>query len=41
MPLVLEQYPDAHLLLVGDGPERKEREKRVKEKALEENISFL
>lgn len=37
---VLNHYPDAHLLIVGDGPQRKELEEFVKENAIQ-NVVFV
>lgn len=41
MPEILENVPDAHLLLVGQGPYRSELEKRVKKLNLHSNVSFI
>ena len=41
MPKILEQVPDAHLLLVGQGPYRQHLEKLVTKHSLQNNISFI
>jgi phosphatidylinositol alpha-1,6-mannosyltransferase len=41
MPEILESIPDAHLLLVGQGPYLNELEKRVDKLNLHDNISFI
>jgi phosphatidylinositol alpha-1,6-mannosyltransferase len=41
MPQILTQVPDAHLLLVGQGPYRAHLEKLVTKHSLQENVSFI
>jgi len=41
MPEILEAIPNAHLLLVGEGPGKDELEKNVARLALKENVSFV
>jgi phosphatidylinositol alpha-1,6-mannosyltransferase len=41
MPQILTQVPDAHLLLVGQGPYRAHLEKLVTKHLLQENVSFI
>ena len=41
MPHVLERYPDAHLLLVGKGPDRERLEELVAEHTLQEAVHFV
>ena len=40
MPAVLKKIPNAHLLLVGEGPYRKHLEKLVMKSSLEQNVTF-
>ena len=40
MPAVLKKIPNAHLLLVGEGPYRKHLEKLVTKSSLEQNVTF-
>ena len=40
MPAVLKKIPNAHLLLVGEGPYRKHLEKLVLKSSLEQNVTF-
>ena len=40
MPAVLKKIPNAHLLLVGEGPYRKHLEKLVIKSSLEQNVTF-
>jgi phosphatidylinositol alpha-1,6-mannosyltransferase len=40
MPAVLKKMPNAHLLLVGEGPYRKHLEKLVMKSSLEQNVTF-
>jgi phosphatidylinositol alpha-1,6-mannosyltransferase len=41
MPQILTQVPDAHLLLVGQGPYRAHLEKLVTKHSLQENVTFI
>jgi phosphatidyl-myo-inositol dimannoside synthase len=41
MPKILKQVPDAHLLLVGQGPYREHLEKLVRKHSIEKNVSFI
>ena len=41
MPQILKQVPDAHLLLVGQGPYREHLEKLVRKHSIEKNVSFI
>ena len=41
MPQILKQVPDAHLLLVGQGPYRERLEKLVNKHSLHKNVSFI
>jgi phosphatidylinositol alpha-1,6-mannosyltransferase len=41
MPQILKQVPDAHLLLVGQGPYRERLEKLVTEHSLQKSVSFI
>ena len=41
MPQILEQVPDAHLLLVGQGPYRERLEKLVRKHLIEKNVSVI
>ena len=41
MPQILKQVPNAHLLLVGQGPYRDHLEKLVTQHCLQENVSFI
>ena len=41
MPQILKQVPDAHLLLVGQGPYRERLEKLVRKHLIEKNVSFI
>jgi len=41
MPLVLKSVPNAHLVLVGEGPYRNHLEKLVSKFALKENVTFV
>ena len=41
MPQVLKQVPDAHLLLVGQGPYREHLEKLVRKHSLQKAVSFI
>jgi phosphatidylinositol alpha-1,6-mannosyltransferase len=41
MPAVLERVPNAHLLLVGQGPYREHLQKLVKKFGLEESVTFI
>lgn len=41
MPQILKQVPDAHLLLVGQGPYRAHLEKLVTKRSLQKNVSFI
>ena len=41
MPQILKQVPDAHLLLVGQGPYRAHLEKLVTKHSLQKNVSFI
>jgi colanic acid/amylovoran biosynthesis glycosyltransferase len=41
MKIVLEQFPDAHLFIVGDGPERVALDDCIRRWKLERNISIL
>jgi len=41
MPQILKQVPDAHLLLVGQGPYREHLEKLVRKHSIENNVSFI
>jgi phosphatidylinositol alpha-1,6-mannosyltransferase len=41
MPLILHQVPNAHLLLVGQGPYLEHLQKLVKEHGLENSVSFI
>ena len=40
MPAVLKKIPNAHLLLVGEGPYKKHLEKLVMKSSLEQNVTF-
>ena len=40
MPAVMKKIPNAHLLLVGEGPYRKHLEKLVTKSSLEQNVTF-
>ena len=40
LPAVLKKIPNAHLLLVGEGPYRKHLEKLVMKSSLEQNVTF-
>lgn len=41
MPQILKQVPDAHLLLVGQGPYREHLEKLVRKHSLQKAVSFI
>jgi phosphatidylinositol alpha-1,6-mannosyltransferase len=41
MPQILKQVPNAHLLLVGQGPYRKHLEKLVRKHSIEKNVTFI
>ena len=41
MPLILHQVPNAHLLLVGQGPYLEHLQKLVKEQGLENSVTFI
>jgi len=41
MPQILKQVPDAHLLLVGQGPYRERLEKLVTKRSLQKSVSFI
>lgn len=41
MPQILKQVPNAHLLIVGQGPYRDHLEKLVTQNSLQENVSFI
>jgi phosphatidylinositol alpha-1,6-mannosyltransferase len=41
MPQILAQVPEAHLLLVGEGPYRAHLEKLVMKHSLEQSVSFI
>lgn len=41
MPQILKQVPDAHLLLVGQGPYRERLEKLVTKHSLQKSVSFI
>lgn len=41
MPLVLQRYPNALLLIIGSGPEMEHLVQRVHQLTLEENVTFL
>lgn len=41
LPMVLEVHPDAHLLLIGDGPDRSTLATKVSQFKIEENVTFL
>ena len=41
MPLILHQVPNAHLLLVGQGPYLEHLQKLVKEQGLESSVTFI
>jgi phosphatidylinositol alpha-1,6-mannosyltransferase len=41
MPRVLKQVPNAHLLLVGQGPYREHLEKLVRKHSIEKNVTFI
>lgn len=41
MPTILRKYFDATLLIIGDGPDRKELEELVREKKLNDKVIFL
>jgi len=41
MPQILKQVPDAHLLLVGQGPYREHLKKLVRKHSIENNVSFI
>ncbi|MFC6274208.1 glycosyltransferase family 4 protein [Levilactobacillus tangyuanensis] len=40
MPKILEQVPNAQLLIVGDGPAKEDLEEQVKTMALDDHVSF-
>lgn len=40
MEQVVKAYPDAHMILVGDGPRKNEIIERIKDKGLEEHFKF-
>jgi phosphatidylinositol alpha-1,6-mannosyltransferase len=41
LPEILQHHPDAHILMVGEGPYRSELEKLVSKLAVEESITFI
>jgi glycosyltransferase involved in cell wall biosynthesis len=41
MPAILEDFPDAKLLILGDGNEKANCEKQVKEAGLQNNVEFM
>jgi phosphatidylinositol alpha-1,6-mannosyltransferase len=41
LPTILRDIPNAHLLLVGEGPYRSHLEKSVEELSLRENVTFV
>lgn len=40
MPMILDKYPDAKLLIIGFGPDEKKTKLQVKEKGLENSVLF-
>lgn len=41
MPIILGRIPDAHLIVIGQGPYRKFLEKRVRDLSLEDSVTFI
>jgi len=40
-PMIIFDYPDTYLILVGEGPERKKMEKKVKEIGINDKVLFV
>lgn len=40
-PMVISDFPDTYLILVGEGPERKKMEKKVKEIGVNDKVLFI
>jgi phosphatidylinositol alpha-1,6-mannosyltransferase len=41
MPTIIEQVPEAHLLMIGEGPYRSYLETRVKSLGIQESVTFI